>query len=296
MLNIVDKKDTIEDLGNIDLDEGFDADEIGELLNDAVASEILSPTVISKIKTLLTDNGVRDDRDEIDDDQYLEQDIRNVNDWSKELESVKEITNIDFDNISEVKPGESKNAIEKMFDIIENSELLQNTRASLLLKAVDEIEIDGFTRSDDINALTLRGGIDGDYAKYNVEKNVIIEVSKSKESFDDLSEGNMDFATMEEEKINEIGGLLDAVTESMIFEDYAVGKISEVLTSEANGVKDDRDQEGDYYYLNQDIKLVSDWTGELKSIQEIINIDYDNMSEVKPGESKNAIEKMFDII
>lgn len=266
LLKIVDKKDTIETLTTSVELKTMDTDEIGGLLNDVMDSNILKNIVADKMVTLFTDNDVRDDRDEGNSTVNLKNNVLSVSDWKSELSSIQEMVNISEENMNEVENGKTR--VESMFDSIEESELLQNTRANLLLKAVKTIDITKVP--DDVTVGVLKAN---NYSKYNNEKNVIINVSKEKELFDEL--GTMSLDTMDTDRI---GTLMNTVTSSIIFKDYVVDEITKVLVN--NDVKDDRDANDSTVYLKENIANVNDWKVELATVKKM-NSSIDEISVVK---------------
>lgn len=342
LVNIVDKKDTIENLAN-DSIEDMDTDEIGELLNEVMDSSILSPIVVNKISSLLVDNGVKDDRDEGSSTTNLKNSIVGVSDWREELGSIKELVNStndisvttyheivaesrynkdgesyspnpsgsylkvgenyyfidneylyklsgdeyvkDEENGTHLKVTETK--VDELFAAIEESDLLKNSRANLLLKAVETIDIVEVPSS--VTVITLK---ENNYEDYNKEKNVIVEVSKKKNVFDNVSTMNLE--TID---VDEIGGLLDTVSTSDIFKPYLVSEIRKVFVS--NDVKDDRDEDGSVVNLENSIGSVTSWSKELGMIQDMLTMSEDTFNsnvEVSEGVYKTRVEVMFDNI
>ena len=282
LLKVVDKKETIETLTTSVELETMKTDEIGGLLDDVMKSNILKNIVADKMVTLFVDNGVKDDRDVGDSTVNLKNSILSVTSWENELTSIKEMVNISEENMNEVEDGEMKNSIEKMFDNIETSELLENTRATLLLKAVTTINI--VDVPSDVTVDVLKNN---NYEKYNEERDIIIDVSKNKDIFDSV--GSMKLAEIDTDKV---GSLLDSVTGSIIFKDYVVGEIKKVFVN--NDVKDDRDVGESTTNLGNSIASVSDWGKELSIIQSMLTLEEDTFNN-KTGDKTN-IEIMFDNI
>lgn len=280
LLKVVDKKDKIESLASTSIDSMSSADieEIGGIVNDVMKSNILKSIVVNKVSDLLISNGVSDDRDNGSSVEYLKQSINSVEDWKIEIQNIKSMLDIDEASMSTVVDGKTK--IERVFDTIETSTLLANTRATLLLKAIKEINITEIPSSVTKDVLK-----DNNYSKYNNEKNIIIKISNEKSAFDGLS--SMELETMDTSKI---GNLLDTVSTSIIFKDYLVEQVKTVLVS--NGVKDDRDAEGTSN-LENSIASVSAWGDELEIIKKMVNIgdSYDS----KVG-TKTNVEIIFDSI
>jgi len=279
LVDIVDEKDTIETLStNVDL-KTLDTDEIGGLLNRTMESNILNTIVTNKVSELFIDNDVRDDRDSEDSTVNLKNSISSVSDWKEELASIKEILNINEENMNEVIDGNTR--VEEMFVIIEESELLQNTRANLLLKAVKTINISEVPSEVTVDVLKAN-----DYEKYDNEKNVIIDVSKEKDMFDDIA--TMDLKSID---IVKIGELLDTVISSIIFKDYVADEIVKVFVS--NELYDDRDYGSEYTInLKNSVVNVTSWENELEIIKDMLNMTGDNFDEVVNG--KTRVEIMFD--
>ncbi len=283
LLNIVEKRDTIENMSTLDM-KTFDSEEIGGLVNTVMSSDILKPIVVNKISVLFVNNDVRDDRDIDGDTSNLKNSISSVSDWKVELGRIKEMLNVSENNMSDVGAGETKNMVEKMFESIESSTLLQNTRAHLLIKAINTINLDGVSVPSDVTVGTLK---DNEYANYNKEKDIIIKVSKSKDVFDNF--GEMSLSSID---TNAVGDLLDTVIKSDIFGDYVVEEIKKPLVN--NEVLDDRDIDGDTSNLEASIRGVTSWASELNIIKEMLNMTSESFSTVVDG--KTIVEKVFDDI
>ena len=160
-----------------------------------------------------------------------------------------------------------------------------------MLKAINTIELDGFEVPSDVDAITLRGGLEGNYTKYNAEKNVLVKVSKNKNAFDDLANGSMALASI---NTSEVGGLLNTVTDSMIFEGYVTDKVVGLLDD--NDIRDDSGKENN---LRVNISLINEsngWVVELDIIQDMLTLTDTSFNEVDGGSGKTQVEIMFDNI
>ena len=282
LLDIVDKRETIETMTtNLEL-KTLDTNEIGGLINRVMDSNILNNIVTNKVAELFIDNDLRDDRDVGESNTNLKNSISTVSDWKVELASIKEMLNISEDNIGDVESGESKNRLEKMFDGIESSDLLSNTRANLLMKAIKTVDITEIP--EEVNVDLLR---DNDYEKYNEEKNIFVEISKNKNIFDSFSS-----MTLETIDTNEVGSLMDVVMKSIFFKEYVVGEIRTVFVN--NGVKDDRDTLDGTINLENSIAGVTSWGKEFEIIQDMLTITGDTF-DIKVNDKTN-VEIMFDNI
>ena len=168
--------------------------------------------------------------------------------------------------------------VDDIFEMIEASELLNNSRANLLLKAVDTLNI----VDTDVSVETLVAG--GTYTVYDSEKDIIVELSKNKNAFDNFA--TMDLDTIDTE---EIGGLLDTITSSIIFKDYVVEQIRDVFVS--SDVRDDRDYNKDLDNNNKEdtteleksianVNTVGSWKTELAIIKDMLTMTSDTFDEV----------------
>ena len=279
LVNVVNEKDTIEDLASITI-ETMDTEKVGDIITEVMKSNILRPIVVNKIVTLLDENDIRHDEDDVGSTVKLEASIISVSDWPTELQTIKEMLDVKEENMSEVTDG--KTVVEKMFANIEASKLLQGSKATLLLKAVETINITPIPDGVDVDLLKANG-----YELYNDEKAIIIEVSKNKSTFDNLA--TMELTTID---TNAIGGLLDTITSSIIFEDYVVDQIATVLTN--NGINDDR---GSVNNLKSNIAGVnekSSWKTELGDIKSMLNMDGETFDDVVDG--RTNVEIMFETI
>lgn len=279
LVNVVNEKDTIEDLASITI-ETMDTEKVGDIITEVMKSNILRPIVVNKIVTLLDENDIRHDEDDVGSTVKLEASIISVSDWPTELQTIKEMLDVKEENMSEVTDG--KTVVEKMFANIEASKLLQGSKATLLLKAVETINITPIPDGVDVDLLKANG-----YELYNDEKDIIIEVSKNKSTFDNLA--TMELTTID---TNAIGGLLDTITSSIIFEDYVVDQIATVLTN--NGINDDR---GSVNNLKSNIAGVnekSSWRTELGDIKSMLNMDGETFDDVVDG--RTNVEIMFETI
>ena len=91
LIDIVDKKDTIETLTtSLDL-KIMNTTEIGGLLDRVMDSNILRNIVVNKVSKLLTENGVKDDRDQGTSVTELKNSIVGVTSWASELEMIQDM-------------------------------------------------------------------------------------------------------------------------------------------------------------------------------------------------------------
>ena len=344
LINVVNKKDIIKSLSSID-PKTMDTEEIGNLVNEVMKSNILNPIVVNKVGELLIANDIKDDRDVADSVTNLKNSIRNVNDWEDELTKlqtlVNSVENIIKTNYEEIKnenkyerSGEEDNyfykqndegsylkfedeyyliessysynrsgeegnyiytqndeglylkisqtKVDEVFTTIESSALLQNSRANLLLKAVDTVDI-----VDAPSDVTISKLSENDYSLYNSERDIIVKVSKNKNAFDSLS--TMKLANID---TSEIGNLLDTITASMIFKNYVVDQIATVFTS--NDISDDN---GSLENLKNNIASVnqqSSWRNELSIIQDMLTMTKDTFDDRVDG--KTNIKMIFENI
>ena len=180
--------------------------------------------------------------------------------------------------------------VDDVFASIENSELLSNSRANLLLKAVRTINITEVPSDVTVYRLSK-----DNYKLYNQERDIIIEISKNKNMFDNVSSMNL-----KDINVDEIGHLLDTVTSSIIFKNYVVEQIKTVLIN--NDVRDDRDfrkdidNDGkeDTTELEKSIAAVSSWKKELDIIKNMLTMTSTSFNEVIDGKTK--LEIVFDSI
>lgn len=336
LVDIVNEKETIESLTNLSIEE-MNVNEIGELINTIMRSNILRSIVVNKVSELLVANDVKDDRDEEGQTINLKNTISNVSDWKVELASIKNMV-ASIDTVVETKyldvvetnrynkvgdeyvlnsDGQylkvddsyylidsayrynkvsdeyiqndlgtylkvSISNVGDIFETIEGSQLLSNSRAGLLLKAVETINI--VSVPSDVTVTRL---MDEEYDLYEKEKNIIIKLSENKNEFDNFS--GMDLDKIDTVKI---GDLLDVVTSSVIFKDYVVDQIVTVFTN--SDVKDDRDNGDNTMNLESSISNVKDWGKELSIIKEMLNVTASSFNQVVEG--KTMVERMFDKI
>lgn len=177
--------------------------------------------------------------------------------------------------------------VEKMFATIESSDLLRGTRANLLLKAINTIKVIDGKYYSDVTVNTL-AGTGYTYEVYDDEVSIIVKVSKNKSVFDSIQEG-LEVKTMDTASI---GGLLDNVMDSIIFDGYAEEKIVSILTG--NGVKHDEDEEGVTTELSKSVRNVEDWKKELDIVKYMLNMTSDTFNNEENG--KTLVEIMFDKI
>lgn len=345
LVRIVEDKDVIQSLADTNIDD-MNTDEIGEVVNVVMSSEILKPIVVNKVSDLLVENGVKDDRDVEGSTINLKNSIEGVTDWKVELATIKNMVN-SIDEITVTRyleiasyntydrSGEEGNytytpsatgvyikveedyylldsayrfnrsgtegnytysqadlgeylkvtdtRVDDIFETIEDSELLQNSRANLLLKAVDTINI--VETPSDVTVSRLKAN---DYELYDQERDIIVEVSKNKNAFDN-------FATMDLDTIdtNEIGGLLDTVTTSIIFEDYVVEQI--VTVFEDNDIYDDSGDQSKMTTNIANVNDVSSWKTELAIVKEMLTMTSDTFDDID-AQGKTKVDIMFENI
>ena len=291
-LKIVDKKDTIESLGSLDLtDEGLNTAELGSLIDDAMDSSILSVIVVDKMVALFEseDVNIGDDRDYgTGSNEYLVASIKNVGSWQEELDIIKGMLDIKETNFNEEKDGKTR--VEQMFiDIEENSDLLVNMRASILMRAVSLINMDEADTSN-VNVDEL---MKNDYAQYDKEVDVIVSVSKNKTLFEEF--GDVDLVN---DTLDPMGELLDKVMNSIIFNKYAINELANLFIEQ--DIRDDRDEGSSTTKLKEGIGSIgvkegTSWVSELNLLQSMLNVKEENFNqEVSSGVTR--VEQMFDDI
>ena len=291
-LKIVDKKDTIESLASLDLtDANLDTIELGSLIDDAMDSSILSVIVVDKMVALFEseDVNIGDDRDYgTGSNEYLVASIKNVGSWKEELDIIKGMLDIKETNFNEEKDGKTR--VEQMFiDIEENSDLLVNMRASILMRAVSLINMDEADTSN-VNVDKL---MKNDYAQYDKEVDVIVSVSKNKALFEGF--GDIDLAS---DNLDPAGELLDKVMNSIIFNKYAVNELATLFINQ--DIRDDRDVGGATTKLKEGIGSIgvregTSWVSELNLLQSMLNVKEENFNQEVSG-GVTRVEKMFDDI
>lgn len=218
LIRIVDEKDTIESLASVAV-KTMDAGVVGGLVNDVMKSNILKPIVVNKISKLLVDNGVKDDRDAEGSFDNLKVNVAGIEDWVSELNIVKGMLNLDSASFNSVVDG--KTNVERVFDNIEASELLRNTRAHLLFKAIDVINLADVSVPSTVTLSTLMAE---DYKQYNNEKNVFITFAENKTAVEGL-----DITTLSGDSKKAIGSILDAMKTSEILKNKYTDTIESAL-------------------------------------------------------------------
>lgn len=210
LLNVIDKKETIETLTtSVDL-QTLDVSEIGELLNETMKSDILSVVVVDKIVDLLKTNGINHDDDTGESTVNLENSIKSVSDWSVELAIIKNMLNMTSDTFDDKVHGVT--AIETMFEDIDNSELLSKTKANLLIKAIEILNIDGIS-TDEVSVDILKATYNGEtYYQYNNEVDVFISFAENR----DIIESLTDITSLTGDNKIKVAGLLDKLEFSTI--------------------------------------------------------------------------------
>ena len=223
IVKISKNKNAFDNVANMKLAK-VDTVKIGDLLDTVTSSIIFKDYVVEQIKTVFVSNDVRDDRDIGSSTEKLKENIANVNDWGKELAIIQNMLTMDSVNFNQVTSNEKTN-VEKMFDSIEESQLLRNTRANLLIKAITTINLTGVSVPNTVTVTTLS---DNDYEQYDKEVNVFITFAENKGAVDGLT----DITNLGDSK-RSIGEILDAMKESAILEekynstiDTALGNIT----------------------------------------------------------------------
>ncbi len=222
LLNIADEKNTITDLVNLDI-ETMDVVKVGGLVNEVMKSKILKQIVVNKVTDLLVSNGVKDDRDASDSTTNLKNSIASVSDWTNELGIIKSMVNMTSSNFSDVDTN-GVTRLENMFNSIDNSTLLSNTRAHLLIKAVDTINMEGVSSSG-VSVATL---MYNSYLQYSNETAVFKAYAKNRSVIDNLT----DITSLTGETKVGVATMLDAMKLSKILE----GKYVSTLDSAMGGI------------------------------------------------------------
>lgn len=223
LLNIVDERDTITDLTSLNIND-MDTTKIGNLVNEVMKSEILKQIVVNKVSDLLVSNDVKDDRDASGSVTNLKNSIASVSDWRSELDIIKSMLNMNATNFSEVSGGKTR--LEKMFDSIDSSTLLQNTRAHLLIKAVSTINMEGVSAS----SVSVASLMNNNYFDYNNETRVFKEYAKNRVVIDNLT----DITSLTGEVKVGVATMLDAMKYSKILEGKYVSTLDSALSDVRN--------------------------------------------------------------
>ncbi len=234
IVEISENKDVFDTLATQPL-SSIDTTMLGDLLDTATKSVIFGDYVKGEIRDLLIDedNGVRDDRDEGTSTTNLENSIASVTSWKNELDVIKELVNITGTNFTEDVNGKTR--IEAMFDSIENSDLLKNTRATLLMKAVNTMNITG-VNTDDVSVDSLRG-IDGSYTQYDLEVEAVVAFANNRSYVDELTDVTALSGSENETKRKAVAEVLDAIKMSLILKD----KYNSTLDTALSEVKENKD-------------------------------------------------------
>lgn len=222
LLNIVDEKDTIADLTNLDINT-MDVSKVGALVDEVMSSKILKQIVVNKVSDLLISNDVKDDRDEDGSVTNLNNSIASVSDWAKELNTIKSMLNMTSSNFSDIDAS-NKTRLENMFDSIDSSSLLSNTRAHLLIKAVNTINMDGVSTGG-VSVETL---MFNNYLQYSNEIAVFKAYAKNRNVIDNL----VDITSLTNETKTGVATMLDAMKLSKILE----GKYVSTLDTAMSGI------------------------------------------------------------
>lgn len=232
LVDVVNERNTIETLAtNLDL-KTMDVAKVGTLLDRVMDSSILNKIVTDKVSVLFASNGVKDDRDKGESTTYLKQNISSVGDWKKELSIIKDMLTMDKDTFDD-KEGNKSN-IEIMLDNIEKSELLKNTRANLLIKAINTIEINGVSIPGgvDVDTLTYNG-----YTQYNYETNVLRTFASNSNEINSLGVNITSISDNENVK-KSIYEILDSMKLSVIFKEKYVATVESTLNTIDNEIKE----------------------------------------------------------
>jgi hypothetical protein len=273
IVEISKNKNMFDNVSSMDL-KSINVDDIGELLDTITSSIIFKGYVVEQIKTVFVNSDVRDDRDfgkDVNNDgkedtTELENSIASVSSWKNELNIIKNILTMTATTFNEVVDGKTK--VEVIFDSIENSELLANTRANLLIKAINTVAITGVSVPSTVTVNTLKAN---DYEQYDNEINVFITFAENKDAVDNLS----DITSLSGESKKAIGSVLDAMKMSAIFKD----KYNAVLDTSLSTIRNNEHLKDYGVTFNTDYSSIK-WSSEY---------DSDGVTVKKNGEIDNLL-------
>ena len=183
-------------------------------------SNIFSGYTVEQLVNAFKAEQIRDDRDIGEATDKLAEGIGSIGvkegtSWVKELTTLQNMLKIDGDNFGQVTGGKTR--LEQMFDSIENSDLLSNMRANILLKAVSLLEVDGVNKNH-TSVGSLKALYSGEaYYQYNREVDVLITFAENEDAVEDLKD--IDMANIDTNDKDIISTLLDALKLSDIFKD-----------------------------------------------------------------------------
>ncbi len=227
IIKLSESKNEFDNFASMDLDK-IDTVKIGNLLDTVTSSIIFKDYVVDQIVTVFTQSDVRDDRDVGNNTTNLKASISSVKDWGKELSIIKEMLNVDAASFNQVVEG--KTNVERIFDNIESSSLLVNTRANLLIKAVGLMSIDG-VNTNSVTVETLKAVYNGEsYYQYNREVDVFVSFAENKAAIDNLS----DITSLSGEQKVMMANLLDAMELSSLLKDKYESTIDTSVASVKN--------------------------------------------------------------
>ena len=243
--------------------------EVGGLLNTVTDSMIFEGYVTDKVVGLLDDNDIRDDSGKENNLRVNISLINESNGWVVELDIIQDMLTMTDTSFNEVDGGSGKTQVEIMFDNIEDSILLGDCKASILIKAITTIGLDDVQVPNTVTASSLRGT--GDYAKYNNEKNVFITFAENKDAVEELS----DITELTGDSKRAMGSVLDAM------------KVSEILKVKYNKTLDTalasiRNNE---YLVDYGVRFSNDYSSIIWSS----TYDNDGVTVIKNGEIDNLL-------
>jgi len=266
IVEISKNKGDFDILSSMDLDS-VETEKIGHLLDVITSSAIFGDYVVDQVKTVFVNNDIKDDRDVGESTTNLENSIVSVDDWSKELSVIKGMLNIEGATFNVVGDN-GKTAVENMLDSIEESKLLQNTRANLLIKAIGLLELADISVPASVTVETLSAE---SYKQYNNEKNVFVTFAENKNSVENLS----DITTLDGENKKAIGAVLDAMKASKILET----KYTKTLDTALSAIK------GNEHLDDYGVAFNGDYSSVIWSS----TYDEDGVTIVKKGEIDNLL-------
>lgn len=187
-------------------------------------------------------------------------------DYQVKDNSLRRVWKNELDNLAIVmdtaKQGNftDKDNLSTIFNAVDDMILLKDVKNELLIYAVSQM-----------NILDMKK-IDKDKVDFSKEKDIILNVIDKYDLLKDI--GDIEFATMDNDTIDDLAFILSNVMNSDIFSDYVVNNV--VMVFNTNSIKHDLDNPGENTKLIEAIKSINTqakWVEEINLIKSLLNID-----------------------
>ena len=224
IIKVSKNKNAVDNLSSMSLNN-INTEEIGDLLDTVTSSIIFEDYVVTQIKTVLTNNEINDDKGRV---TTLENNIANVNEkssWKIELSRIQDMLVMNGETFDDKVDG--KTNITRMFETIEKSVLLKDCRASILIKIIKTVSLDGISVPSDVTSQSLAQKVGNvEYSQYILETNVLKAFAENTTVINNLGSG---IGELDSGAKTYVSNLLDTMKYSKIFAVKYVSTVNSIL-------------------------------------------------------------------